>query len=146
MAHLNDENCTRCAGYLLKQSQRDPTLWRKRFCMLAGDKLWFLKQRPQRNRGQLLPASSLVLVAARVQESGASIPFGFEVHTVDRVYFFRAFGRNAKRDQLLKVQRGWMQVSVYGAERFVLLSPPPPCSLSPLIFEFVVGRHWRRKF
>lgn len=29
------ENCTRCAGFLLKQSSKDPNLWRKRFCILA---------------------------------------------------------------------------------------------------------------
>ena len=45
LAHLSDDNCTRCAGFLLKQSQCDPNLWRKRFCILAGDRFWYMKKR-----------------------------------------------------------------------------------------------------
>ena len=45
LAHLSDSNCTRCAGFLLKQSKNDRSLWRKRFCILAGDKLWYMKIR-----------------------------------------------------------------------------------------------------
>ena len=54
LSHLNDDNCTRCAGFLLKRSAHDPNLWRKRFCILAGDKLWYMRRRPQRSRGQLM--------------------------------------------------------------------------------------------
>lgn len=43
LAHLNEENCTRCAGFLLKQSSRDPNLWRKRFCILAVHTSFFIK-------------------------------------------------------------------------------------------------------
>ena len=112
LSHLNDDNCTRCAGFLLKRSAHDPNLWRKRFCILAGDKLWYMKRRPQRCRGQLVPATCLALVSARVKEAASNVPFGFELQTVDRSHAFRAFGRHAKRDQLQKVQRGWMQALV----------------------------------
>jgi hypothetical protein len=70
-----------------------------------GDKLWFTKKRPQRHRGQLLSASSVSLVSAKVEESHVKVPFGFDLHTVERVYHFRAFGRQAKKDQLQKVTR-----------------------------------------
>jgi len=109
LAHLNEDNCTRCAGFLLKQSARDANLWRKRFCILTGDKLWYMKRRPQRCRGRLIAATCLVLVSARVTEAASNVPFGFELQTVDRKHSFRAFGRQAKREQLQKVQRGWLQ-------------------------------------
>lgn len=104
LAHLSEEGCTRCAGFLLKQSSLDQNLWRKRFCILAGDKLWYMKKRPQRSRGQLSAASCLELTSSRVQESPQRIPFGFEVQTIERFFRFRAFGRVAKKGQLQKVR------------------------------------------
>ena len=109
LSHLSEDSCSRCAGFLLKQSARDPNLWRKRFCILAGNKLWYTKSRPQRSRGKLLAASSIVLEGVRVKETSSRVPFGFELQTVDRAFRFRAFGRHAKRDQLQQVQRGWLQ-------------------------------------
>ena len=38
-----------------------------------------------------------------------SIPYGLELSTVDRVYYFRAFGKQALKEQLEEVQRGWIQ-------------------------------------
>jgi hypothetical protein len=67
-----------------------------------------MRHRPQRSRGQLHIATSLVLVAARVVDAAPNVPFGFELHTVERVHQFRAFGRQAKKDQLQKVQLGWV--------------------------------------
>lgn len=55
-----------------------------------------------------MSASCLNLVAARVEESHTKVPFGFELHTVELVHRFRAFGKQAKKDQLQKVQQGWI--------------------------------------
>jgi hypothetical protein len=164
LAHLSEEGCTRCAGFLLKQSARDPNLWRKRFCILAGDKLWYMKKRPQRSRGQLSAASSLVLTSARVQESPPKVPFGFELQTLERVIHFRAFGRVAKKGQLqkvrprlssktklkltpnvcalhLQVQRGWLQAI---AGQIVLSDENALISMAELIVCDTEGSKARR--
>lgn len=110
MSHLSDDNCTRCAGFLLKRSHSDPNLWRKRFCILAGDKLWYMRRRPPRSRGARMYASCIPLVTSRVNEppKHLKLPYSFELQTVERPFYFRAFGRNARREQLVKVQRGWL--------------------------------------
>lgn len=35
------------SGYLLKRSNRDPCLWRRRWCILGEDKVWYMKRKDQ---------------------------------------------------------------------------------------------------
>jgi hypothetical protein len=69
-----------------------------------------MKQRPTRNRGLLVKTSFLSLISARVRDV-PTIPFCFEIICGDgsKIFHFRSFGRHAKRDQLHRVQRGWLQ-------------------------------------
>ncbi len=37
------------SGYLLKQSSQDPCLWRRRWCILGEDKIWYMKLKHRRS-------------------------------------------------------------------------------------------------
>jgi hypothetical protein len=140
LAHLSEEGCTRCAGFLLKQSSSDQNLWRKRFCILAGDKLWYMKKRPQRSRGQMSAASCLELTSSRVQESSQKIPFGFEVQTIERFFRFRAFGRVAKKGQLQKVRATFeMRLIMPEANCLCFLTGPTRLATGHSWADFILG-------
>ena len=53
------------SGYLLKKSSRDPCLWRRRWCILGEDKLWYMKLKHRRTQGR---AATISLVANQVLE------------------------------------------------------------------------------
>lgn len=53
------------SGYLLKKSSRDPCLWRRRWCVLGEDKLWYMKLKHRRTQGR---AAAISLVANHVLE------------------------------------------------------------------------------
>lgn len=53
------------SGFLLKKSSRDPCLWRRRWCVLGEDRLWYMKLKRRRAPGR---AAAISLVANHVVE------------------------------------------------------------------------------
>ena len=53
------------SGYLLKQSSRDPNVWRRVYCVLSEDRLWFIgRMKPLKKRSDTAP--EVVLSCLRV--------------------------------------------------------------------------------
>ena len=56
-------------GYLLKRSSKDPNLWRRRWCILDEDKIWYTKAKHRRAQGKVAYIS---LVSNQVTENPVS--------------------------------------------------------------------------
>lgn len=82
------------SGFLMKRSGKDVNVWRRRYCILTEDKLWFLKSRRAERRSRA-PFVSLVNMRHAIGEPDAQecVPFGLELHTAHRSFVFRAYTR-----------------------------------------------------
>ncbi|CAM9860812.1 unnamed protein product [Ectocarpus sp. 12 AP-2014] len=87
-------------GYLQKKSRSDPNLWRRRWCILADDRLWLLRSKSEqsgrrRGGGGRSHSFSLALVpcVARAVNRPTAPSHCFELHSQNRVHTFRAESR-----------------------------------------------------
>ncbi|CAM9743230.1 unnamed protein product [Ectocarpus sp. 6 AP-2014] len=86
-------------GYLQKKSRSDPNLWRRRWCILADDRLWLLRSKSEqsgrRRGGGRSHSFSLALVpcVARAVNRPTAPSHCFELHSQNRVHTFRAESR-----------------------------------------------------
>ncbi len=88
------------SGYLLKKSSRDPCLWRRRWCVLGEDKLWYMKLKHRRTQGR-----------------AAAISLGAN-HALEHP-------RNSVRLYKLGVCRGWMNRPCHHRVLLLILIPTP---------------------
>ncbi|CAM9816163.1 unnamed protein product, partial [Ascophyllum nodosum] len=85
-------------GYLLKKSRRDLSLWRRRWCILADDRLWILRSKSDQSgiglrRNSHSHSLSLVPCVVRAVSRSAAPSSCFELHAQSRVHLFRAENR-----------------------------------------------------
>ncbi len=92
------------SGYLLKQSSQDPCLWRRRWCILGEDKVWYMKLKHRRSHQGRAAFISLVSNQVLEHPRTSKVQFGIEMHTAHRVFLFRAADRTQQLDWIRALQ------------------------------------------
>lgn len=95
--HLNTSDHFVVSGFLWKQSQIDPHVWRKVHCVVSEDHFWFVARVKKRSKNQYAApyygriALSNALLVEATSSLQSRIPFSWEVVTASgRSHVFRA--------------------------------------------------------
>ncbi|CAM9225285.1 unnamed protein product [Phaeothamnion confervicola] len=79
-----------CSGFLEKRGSGNCDQWRRRWCVLAGERLWLTRDKNQTGAARFIPLAG---VSVRDSSKGLGMANVFELHVGHHVYCFRAESR-----------------------------------------------------